>query len=67
MNEEICCITKKGKIPKNEWENDGSDFFELYTVHILKLGQFFFPTYLLSCLNKDTSVLLKVINIWRSY
>ena len=29
-----------------------------------KLGQFLFYTYLLTCLNKDTLVLLKVINIW---
>ena len=29
-----------------------------------KLGQFLFYTYLLNCLNKDTLVLLKVINIW---
>ena len=26
MNEEICCITKEGKMNGNEWENDGSDF-----------------------------------------
>ena len=26
MNEEICCITNKGKIVKNEWENVDSDF-----------------------------------------
>ena len=35
-------------------------FFELYTMYIKKLGQFFFHAYLLTCLNKDTSVLLKV-------
>ena len=26
MNEEIHCITNEGKMPKNELENDGSDF-----------------------------------------
>ena len=33
MTEEICCITSKGKIAKNKWENDES-FFELYRVYI---------------------------------
>ena len=37
--------------------------FELYAVYIKKLGQFFSHTYLLSCLKKDASFLLKVINI----
>ena len=41
-------------------------FIELYTVYVKTLGQFFVHTYLLSSLNKDTSVLLKVINIWTS-
>ena len=31
-----------------------------FIVCIKKLGQFFFHTYSLTCLNKDTSVLLKV-------
>ena len=64
MNEEIHYITnkRKNKTVMNEWENDDSDILQaLYSVH--KLGQFFFCTYLLNCLNKDTSVLLKVINI----
>ena len=64
MNEEIHYITnkRKNKTVMNEWENDDSDILRaLYSVH--KLGQFFFRTYLLNCLNKDTSVLLKVINI----
>ena len=26
MNEEIHCITKDGKMAKNEWENDDSNF-----------------------------------------
>ena len=34
MNEEICCITNEGKTAKNEWENDDSNFFKLYTVYI---------------------------------
>ena len=41
MNEEICCLTDEGKMAKNEWENDDSNFFEIYTVYIKKLGQFF--------------------------
>ena len=63
MNEEIHCITNEGKTAKNEWENDGSDFFRaLFSVY-KKLGQFFFHTYSLTCLKKDTSVLIKVVNI----
>ena len=63
MNEEISCITNEGKAAKNEWENDDSDFLlALYSV-CKKLGQFFFHTYLLTCLKKNTSVRLKVINI----
>ena len=26
MNEEIPCVTNEGKMAKNEWENDDSDF-----------------------------------------
>ena len=62
MNKEICCITNKGITAKNEWEITLT-FFELYTVYIKKIGQFLFHNYSLTCLNKDTSVLLKVINI----
>ena len=36
-------------------------FFKLYTVYIKTLGQFFFHAYLLTCLSKDASVLLKVM------
>ena len=28
MKEKICHITNKGKTPKTEWENDGSDFLQ---------------------------------------
>ena len=38
-------------------------FCILYTVYIKKLGQFFLHSYSLTCLNKDTPALLKVINI----
>ena len=38
----IVLLTKeKGKTTMNEWENDDSEIFELYAVHIKKLGQFF--------------------------
>ena len=34
MNEEIHCVTNKRKEAKNEWENDGSDFFwALYSLY----------------------------------
>ena len=47
----------------NEWGNDDSDILQpLYSVY-KKIGQFFFHTYLLTCINKGTSVLLKFINI----
>ena len=28
MIEEICSISSEGKMAKNEWESDGSDFFK---------------------------------------
>ena len=49
MNEDICCITNKGKTVKNEWENDDSDFLQAFTVYI-KIRQIVFP-YLL--INKE--------------
>ena len=58
MNKEIHCFTNEGM---EKWW-----FFEIYTVYMKHLGQFFFHTYSLTFLNKDTSALLKVINIWRS-
>ena len=66
MNKEIRCITNEGKAAKNEWENNDSGFYlALYSVY-KKFGQFFRRTYSLTCLNKDTSILLQVINIWTS-
>ena len=62
MNEEICCITNEGKTAKSEWENDDRNFFQALDNAYKKLGQFFFHTYSLTCLKKDTTVLLKVIN-----
>ena len=47
-------------------ENDDLSLLELDTLYIEKLGQFFFHTYSLTWLNQDTSVLLKVKNIWIS-
>ena len=59
MKKFIALLTKKkGKMAVSEWENDGSNIlWALYSVH-KKIGQFFFCTYLLTCLNKNTSVLL---------
>ena len=60
MNEEISCITNEGKIARNKWENDDSDFLQaLYSVY-KKLGQFFSIIYLLYI------ILLQVINILKS-
>ena len=34
MNEEICCITNEGKMTRNEWENDDSNFLQaLYSAY----------------------------------
>ena len=66
MNETICCITSKWKTVNNEWEMMTVTFFKLYTVYNKKIGQFFFHTYFLTGLKKDTSVLLNVLNIWTS-
>ena len=57
----ISCITKKEK-RKNSF-----DKLEMMTLDILpalynvykKIGQLFFHTYLITCLNKDISVLIK--------
>ena len=66
MNEEIYCITKGGKMAKDELENYDSEFPPALHSVYKKFGQFFFHTYSLTCLKKYTSVLLKVVNIWRS-
>ena len=60
MNEENCCIILKGKMPRINEKMMILAFFKLYSVYIKRLGQFFFHTYSLICLNKDTSVLFKV-------
>ena len=65
MNEEIPCIINKGKTVKTEWENVTDFLRALYSLY-KKLGQFFFHTYSLTSSNKDTSVVLKDINIWLS-
>ena len=67
MNEEIRCITSKGKLALNECENDGSDFLRVLFGLYKKLGQLFFHTYSLTCLNKDAAGLLKVMRIWASW
>ena len=66
MNEEIHCISNKGITAKNELENDDSDcLWAIYSIY-KKLEQFFFYIDSFNCLKKDSSVLLKVINIWAS-
>ena len=64
MKKFVASLTKeKGKLATNEWENDDSDILQaLYSVYKKKIGQVLFHTYLLICLmDKDTSVLLKVM------
>ena len=45
MNEVIHCITNKGKMAKNEWENN-SDFLPALYIRYKKLGHFFSHTLL---------------------
>ena len=67
MNGEIRCITNKGKTAKNERENNVSNFLRaLYSVY-KKVRTILFTYFPLTCLNKDVSVLLKVVNTWTSF
>ena len=43
MNEEIRCITNKGKAAKNEWECDDSEFFRLVYSGSKKIRTIRFP------------------------
>ena len=62
MNEEIHCITNEGKMAKNEWKNNDSDFLRAFdSILYEKLRQFFFiffNIYSLTYLKKDSSVLI---------
>ena len=64
MKKFIALLTNgKRKTAMNEWKKYNSVILRaLYSVH-KKLRQYFFHTYSLTSLNKDSSVLLKVINI----
>ena len=53
MNKEIHCITNKGKVAKNEWENDDTDFLQALCSVYKKLGQLFFHTYWLTYIIKE--------------
>ena len=57
MNEEIRCITNEGKTTQNEWENNISNF--LPALYIAYQGNSFSILYPLTCLNKDTTVMLQ--------
>ena len=46
MDEEICCITNEGKMARNEWKNNDSNFLRaLYSVY-KKIRTIFFHTLL---------------------
>ena len=64
MKKFVAFITRE-KQTKNECENNDSNFLRILQIVYKKLGQFFFHTYSLTSLKKDTSVLclLKVTNI----
>lgn len=55
MNKLIALLTmEKEKTARMNGKMMTVTFFKLYTVYINKLGQLFFLTYSLTCLNKDT-------------
>ena len=60
MSEEIRCITNEEKRPEMNGKMMTPTFFQLYTVYLKKLGQFFSILYSLYI------ALLQVINILRS-
>ena len=60
MNEEIYCITNKGKMAENEWENVDSDFLQaLYSLY-KKSEQFFFHTLLTNLFRQRYIILLQI-------
>ena len=60
MNKFVALLTKK-ETAKKEREMT-TTFFQLYSMHIRNYDNSFSILYSLTCLNKDTSVLLQVIN-----
>ena len=46
MNGEIRCITNEGKMPRNEWENDDSEFLRVLYSVFKKIRTMFFHTLL---------------------
>ena len=59
MTEEICCTYNKGKIMKNEWENNDSDFLRaLYSVY-KKIRTILFPYLLVNLLKQRYISFLK--------
>ena len=49
MNEEICCITSKGKTDKNEWKSNDSDFLRALNSVCKKIRTIIFPCLLVTC------------------
>ena len=64
MKKFVALLTKEKRLRMNG--KMMTDFLQAFYSVYKKLGQFFFHTYLLTYLKKDTSVLLKIINIWTS-
>ena len=62
MNEEIQCITNEEKHLRMNGKMM-TDFLRALYCTYEKLGKFFFHTYSITCLRKNSSILLKVINI----
>ena len=56
-------VPTKWKQLRINGKNVALTFFELYTKHIKKLGQFFFYTYSLTYLKKDTSEQINELSV----
>ena len=63
MNEEIRCITKKGKTARNEWENDDSNLLQaLYSVYKKIRTIFFHALLAIHCPVASYKYFKKLIN-----
>ena len=63
MDKEICCITNEGKIARNEWENNDSNFLRaLYSVY-KKQDNFFHTLLAIHCSVASYRYFKKLISV----
>ena len=63
MNEEIRCIINEGKMTRNEWENDDSNFLRAFCSAYKKITTIFFHTLLaVHCSAASYKYFKKLIN-----